>query len=192
MKPVTFLYLSKTVSPRMAAWKKRNGVCKHWGCTKPARKNRSDCYVCKDRKNRAAQPARHSYRNIKKGAKRRGIPFTLTFVEFLEFDRLTNYVELSGQSPDALSIDRIESSKGYEAGNIRALTWIENCRRRVEGMTEPVEPIAQALAKAYGHNIWQRCLQEAVTVLEMVRVLKEQKQLNPDDGVDPFEEEGTY
>lgn len=178
-------YLFKEVSPRTAAKKAREGICKHWGCLRPSRKGRRDCYTCNSRKKEIKNPARRAYRNLKISAKKRGIDFSLTFKQFADFDRQTGYVESKGQSAECLSVDRIDSDKGYEIGNIRALTWLENCRRRCEGMTNPAEPIARALSEHEGHNIWQRCRNRANGILDLVEILLAQQ----DGGFEPTIEE---
>lgn len=170
------IYLFKEVSPRTAARKAREGVCKHWGCTRPAREDRSDCDTCKSRKRRAKDPQRYAYEAVRESARKRGIDFSLTFAQFKEFDRQTGYVESKGQSAECLSIDRIKSDKGYEVGNIRAIPWIENCRRRCEGMTDPAQPIAMILAEAAEHGVWQRCANRANDTLVLVEMLLAQRE----------------
>ena len=186
MKTPTFphMYLSKEVSPRTAARKARDGICKHWGCTRIAREGARDCETCHSRKAEIKNPRRRAYRSLKSSAKRRGIDFSLTYDEFVEFDKQTGYVASKGQSAECLSVDRIDPTKGYEVGNIRALTWIENCRRKIDGMTDPAEPIARALAKERGHDIHQRCANEANAILVMVELLLAQQ----DGGFDAFED----
>lgn len=127
-------------------------------------------------------PQLYAYQEVRTSARKRGIDFSLTFAQFKEFDRQTGYVESKGQSAECLSIDRIDSSKGYEVGNIRAITWIENCRRRCEGMTDPAQPIAMILAEKEGHGIWQRCANRANDTLVLVEMLLAQR----DGGFDPL------
>ena len=166
-------YLEKRVSDATRIQKQKRGLCRHWGCSNPRREKRSDCETCKSRKRDIQNAARRVFRSIKSSAKRRNIPFTLTFPQFMDFDAKTGYLAKRGRKHDSLSIDRISSSRGYEVGNIRAVTWIENCRRRIEGMQSPVEPIAKALAEAEGHGIYQRCLGRAEDVYTMVTLLEE-------------------
>lgn len=167
-------YLFKEVGPRTAAKKAREGTCKHWGCTRPARNNAKDCNTCKSRKADIRNPARRAFRMVKDSARKRGIPFNLSFDEFKEFDRQTGYVESRGQSAECLSIDRINPEKGYEVGNIRAMNWLENCRRRCDGMTDPAEPIARAICKASGGDVWQKFRPIANSTLGLVECLQAQ------------------
>lgn len=69
----------------------------------------------------------------------------MSFDEFLEFDLATGYCDKVGQNKDSLTIDRIDSSKPYQLDNIRALTFSDNCSKKLESMSEPWEPIAKAL-----------------------------------------------
>ena len=169
-------YLFKEVGARTAARKSRNGICKHWGCQNVARQGRRDCETCKGRKGTINNPERYVFRNIKKSAKKRNIPFELTFEQFLDFDRQTSYVASRGTGSESLTIDRIDSSKGYQVDNIRALTWLENCSKKVEGMTDPIEPIAKALCLASGGDNWHKFKSQATEVLQMVETLQVQQE----------------
>ena len=178
-------YLFKEVSPRTAARKARERICKHWGCTRLSREGSRDCETCHSRKFRINNPARDAFNEVKKSARKRGIDFSLTFAQFKEFDRQTGYVEVKGKGQEDLGVDRIDPTRGYEFDNIRALTYQENCRRRLNGVTDPAQPVAQALADAYGHGIWQRCRNKANDTLVLVEVLLAQR----DGGFDPLLED---
>lgn len=168
-------YLFKEVSPRTAARKYHGGLCKHWGCNNATRNETArDCSTCNSRKQRLRKPAQYAFQQVRESARKRNIPFNLTFAQFKEFDRQTGYVEAKGKSSESLTIDRINSDKGYEFGNIRALTWLENCSKKVEGMTDPAEPIARALCEAAGGDVWQRFSPQACSVLVLVECLQAQ------------------
>lgn len=191
MKNPTFphLYLFKEVGPRTAARKARQGICKHWGCSNPARsKTARDCHKCKSRKHRMGNPVRYAFKNLKSSAAKRNIPFNLTFEQFEEFDQQTGYVEARGKGSEDLTVDRIDSDKPYEVGNIRALTWLDNCSKKVEGMTDPAEPIARALCKAAGGEIWQRFSPQACNVLALVECLQVQLEGGFEPPIDEDEE----
>lgn len=177
-------YLFKEVGPKTLAKKRREGICKHWGCRNLVRCNRWDCETCKARKARIEHPERYAFQQVKRSADMRSIPFNLTFEEFLEFDRQTGYVASKGHKRESLTIDRIDSSRGYEVGNIRALTWDENCTKRVEGMTDPIDPIAKALCLAAGSDNWHKFRKQAVDVLHQVEILQAQEE----GGFEPPEE----
>ncbi len=115
----------------------------------------------------------------------RNIPFELTFDQFIEFDIQTGYVESKGRDKESLTIDRIESSKGYFVGNIRAITWQDNCAKKLEGMTDPLDPIAKGLCLAYGGDNWHKYKKQASEILYQVELLQAQE----DGGYEPPEEE---
>lgn len=154
----------------------REGLCKHYGCRNRSRKGRHDCETCKSRKRDIKHPEKRAYKNLKISAKKRDIPFELTYEEFLEFDRQTDYVASKGRGLESLTVDRIHSFKGYSTDNIRALTLSENCAKIVEGMTDPIEPIAQAMALAAKDDNWYKYKKHAVKVLMQVEILQTQSE----------------
>lgn len=179
-------YLFKEVGARTLANKRRNGVCKHWGCSNSTRSSKAwDCGTCASRKTRINNPERYAFQQVKRSADMRNIPFELTFEQFLEFDRQTGYVVSKGRESESLTIDRIDASKGYTIDNIRALTWSENCAKKVNGMTDPLDPIAKALCLAAGGDNWHKFKKQALEVLCQVEILQAQQE----GGFEPPEEE---
>lgn len=182
-------YLFKEVGPRTAAKKRRDGVCKHWGCKHQTRRPTArDCHTCASRKVRIKNPQRYAFTQVKRSADMRHIPFNLTFEQFLDFDRQTDYVKSKGMESDSLTIDRIDASKGYEVGNIRALTWADNCAKRINGMTDPAEPIAKAMCLAAGGDNWYKYKKQAVDILYQVELLQAQVEggFEPVKDINPF------
>ena len=143
-------YLFREVGPKTLARKQREDQCKHWGCANLARPGGRDCETCKSRKARLKNMTYYAYTQVRTSAAKRDISFELTFKQFKIFDKQTGYVESKGRELDSLTIDRIDPTKGYSIDNIRTLTWSQNCAKAVNGMTDPVEPIARAIAKATG------------------------------------------
>lgn len=133
----SYVYLDKPVSERTRRFKARRGICRHWGCARDARPNATDCSTCHSRKVRMRNPIKYAFRMVKESARKRDINFDLTFKQFVEFDRRTNYVARKGKNKRALSIDRIDSSRGYTIDNIRALTISDNCGKRFECAPSP-------------------------------------------------------
>jgi hypothetical protein len=179
-------YLFKEVAPRTLARKRRAGQCKHWGCNNPSRYSGRDCETCKARKARAKNMTYYAFTQVKSSAGKRDIPFELTYDEFKEFDLQTNYVESKGRESESLTIDRIDSSLGYTIDNIRTLTWSQNCAKLVEGMTDPIDPIAKALASAAGDDNWHKFKKMAVKVLNQVEILQGQEEGGFAVPEDPF------
>jgi hypothetical protein len=179
-------YLFKEVSEKTRLSNIRAGVCVHWGCNRPARTKGRDCETCKSRKARFKDPLKYAFRNIRRSAQGRNIPFLLTLDEFQDFCQRTGYLSKKGKEFEDLTIDRIDPSKPYQADNIRALTWIDNCSHLVENMTDPAEPIARALAKfACGNeDKFKAYLKEADRVLAQVEIL--QKTREKENEENPF------
>lgn len=88
------------------------------------------CARCRDRRFKAAHPIKWHYNSLKKHARLRGKPFSLTLEEFTQFAQQTDYVRLVGKSSLSLSIDRIENALGYHIWNIRGVTLRENSRKQ--------------------------------------------------------------
>lgn len=87
------------------------------------------CSKCRSRRWKAKHPLHYLFNNLRHRAKLRGIEFTLTRNEFIEFAHKTNYEQLRGRNSFNLCIDRKDSSKGYSHDNIRALTIRANSAR---------------------------------------------------------------
>lgn len=75
-------------------------------------------------------PLKYSFNKLKQRAKERGKAFSLTYAEYEGFAIKTDYARLKGKTSLSLSIDRVDNSRGYEAGNIAALTLRENSRKQ--------------------------------------------------------------
>lgn len=137
-----------------------------------------------------ANPVRYYFREVKKSAKKRGIPCGLTFEEFEKFDRETGYTKGVGTGPDDLTIDRVDPARGYESGNLRALTHRANSARLVEGITDPRQPIAEALALVAGKGKnWRSYLRLSEDVLLKVDLINKQalpSDLDVPEGNCPF------
>lgn len=132
-----FRYLLKALSPDRVAKKKKLGLCRHWGCSRPARPGRSDCEVCKSRKYRISHPARYAWHSLKVSAYKRKIPFRLSFEDFVSFCRETGYLDKKGKRPASMTVDRIDPLGAYEPGNIRALPHAENSALGFYGQPTP-------------------------------------------------------
>lgn len=99
--------------------------CRH----QTRRKNRL-CSRCMMRAWRAANPMKAAYAHLKHNAKRRGKEFSLTSEQFAEWWKLNMLAMFPrGQNGDAISVDRIDQSRGYSLDNIQALTVSENSRK---------------------------------------------------------------
>jgi hypothetical protein len=119
---------------------------------------------------------RYAFANIKRSADKRHIPFDLSFDDFKIFCEKTGYLESKGKESESLTIDRIDSNIGYQLDNIRAITWEQNCSKKLEGMTDPCEPIAKALALMKGQKNWYAFKKLAVEILNQVEILQAQNE----------------
>lgn len=87
---------------------------------------------------------RYLLKNLRGHAKARGITFTITYEQWVEFCLKTGYHETVGTDPNSATVDRIDSRFGYHEWNIRVLTHGENSERR------------DALPRAW-ETPWARC-----------------------------------
>ena len=100
--------------------------------TKDSSKKDSLRYCCKDcgKKHYIKYPKIYLLRTAKYRAKKMGIPFNITIEDFEipkvcpVFKKL--FVFGKGRQDFSISLDRINSSKGYEKGNIVIVSWRAN------------------------------------------------------------------
>lgn len=90
------------------------------------------CWKCRSRRLKENRPWTYVLNLLRIGARRRGIPITLTGAEFKEWCRQTGYLQKRGQTPDSLTIDRIDRSQGYHIWNIRPLSHAENSDQGID------------------------------------------------------------
>jgi len=74
---------------------------------------------------RATHPLEAAMLRIRASAKKRKIKFTLTIDEFRVWAKESGF-EASKLAKEDVTIDRVDSSKGYEMGNLQILTNVEN------------------------------------------------------------------
>lgn len=73
---------------------------------------------------------RYLWKNLKSHAKARGIEFTITFPEWVEFCNRTGYHLHHGREANAMTVDREKGEHGYHAWNIQVLTNSENAGKK--------------------------------------------------------------
>lgn len=71
-------------------------------------------------------PFKNKWFKLRYRAKRRGIEFDLTYEQFRDFCLEHQLEGKTGRKADNLSIDRINSERGYSIDNIQVLTVSEN------------------------------------------------------------------
>lgn len=103
---------------------------------------------------RLKNPARQLFTSRKSQAKLKGIPFNLTFEEFLEMLSPMK-CSVTGKSlefkedkhyPWKPSIDQVEPGKGYTPENTRVVCWIFNRAKHI-GSDQEVLEMAEALVE---------------------------------------------
>lgn len=110
---------------------KKGRLCFTSYCRKrvPANQKNRTCVTCRTRVWRANNPIKATFLAAKSKAKRRGLPFELTFEYFTALCEATDYHLLRGREAGDLHLDRIDNSLGYLPGNVRAVTASQNCRK---------------------------------------------------------------
>lgn len=103
--------------------------CQTPHCRNVARKKKNFCCTCQTSKWRARHPIRYLWHNLRHHAKDRGHAFTVSYEYWEKFCIRTDYHNLKGREPNALTVDRIDETKGYHEGNIRVLRHECNFRR---------------------------------------------------------------
>lgn len=104
--------------------------CRTPRCRRAAKSKSKWCPRCAARIWAKEHPLTYAYNKLRSNAKRRGHGFTLTLEEFAKVCEETGYLKAKGRMRECLSIDRIDSGKGYSADNIRVITVSMNARLR--------------------------------------------------------------
>lgn len=102
------------------------GKCGIPYCRNTRLKGRNICSKHKHQRRKVADPVGYIYDIKKQRAKERDIEFDLTIDQFRKFCKETGYHNLCGRAAEKMSIDRIDSSRGYSFDNIRMITVSEN------------------------------------------------------------------
>ena len=91
--------------------------------------------VAKVKSWRERNPMKYAYNNLKSNAKRRGIPFDLSFEHFKEVAIKYKYIAGKGITKYAYHIDKIKDELGYVDGNIRVMRNTDNVKKYHGTMT---------------------------------------------------------
>lgn len=122
--------MRKLISAMTATRKIQAGRCLTPFCRRKAREGRHYCCTCQDRKWRERNPLRYLLKNLRGHAKARGITFTITYEQWVEFCLRTGYHQSVGTEAGSATVDRIDPRFGYHADNIRVLSHAENSARQ--------------------------------------------------------------
>lgn len=88
------------------------------------------CARCRMRRWKDKHPLKAAFHSLRGHAKERGKDFSLTFEQFHTFCLNTDYMKMRGRTTLSLHIDRKNNDEGYHAGNVQAITLIENNRKQ--------------------------------------------------------------
>jgi len=109
------------------------------------------CWKCRARQLKKKHPCTYVLNMLRHSARKRNLAFTITLAEFKAFCTETRYLELRGNRPGDLTIDRKDWNEGYHIWNIQVLTHAENSAQGADNTprtdrggdgvanTEPVE-----------------------------------------------------
>ena len=134
-----FKYLTKPLDPTTAARKIKAGKCMSFGCRRNRAGNKFRCNTCRSRIHRIRHELEYVFGTLRASAAKRGIDFRLTKKEFKEFCKVTGYLARRGQGEGYMTVDRIDSTRGYEADNIRILEWLENSSQGADFKPTPFD-----------------------------------------------------
>lgn len=95
------------------------------------------CHKCYSRRFRANNPIYDLFRNLKCSAIKRNIPFEITYKDFVLFCLNTSYDDRTSGRSSSLTVDRIDSSKGYTIDNIQPMDWLENSQKSDTDIEDP-------------------------------------------------------
>lgn len=84
------------------------------------------CDRCKYRRWRANNPEKCILKELRRRAKDRNIPFTLTVDQLPQIEGWSDYLQRRGNNRESLQIDRIKTHLGYTLDNVRIITTTEN------------------------------------------------------------------
>lgn len=103
---------------------------------------------------RTNHPERTAFANLRDSARKRKIPFQLTYVEFSTFISTTSYLLDKGSAPHNLHIDRRDATGPYALWNIQVLTATDNV---VKGNKERRREYVDAKISAYRRRFATSC-----------------------------------
>lgn len=108
---------------------RKKGICVAHGCKlKHTKKNRF-CSKHNHRYQKHKNLLKYTYQVLKSNARKRKIKFTITLEQFKVFCDENSYLELKGKSCTSMSIDRKDPTKGYEDGNLKAMSLSDNVKK---------------------------------------------------------------
>jgi cytochrome c oxidase assembly protein Cox11 len=75
-------------------------------------------------------PLKYYFNILKQTAKRRGLAFTLVYLDYECLCKKTGYDVNRGKTKDSLSIDRVNNKRGYHLDNVQIITLSANSSKQ--------------------------------------------------------------
>lgn len=94
--------------------------CRVPTCNNPSARHRTLCHKCRSRKYKRNNPWRYYYNSHKQSARRRKIPWKLTFKQFRKIWRDSGKFEAKVNG-EGWSMHRVDVNKGYEVENVEII-----------------------------------------------------------------------
>lgn len=99
-----------------------SGTCVVRFCRRAAQAPNHFCRRCRDRRYKATRPHAYALNKLRNNARRRGKEFTITLEQWVDWCTEHGFLEKTGKSADALTVDRKDHTQGYHIWNIQPLT----------------------------------------------------------------------
>jgi len=118
----------KRKAPRASSKKTKCSTpyCRNEGALNNTGRRLKLCWKCRSRLLKEKHPATYVLNAIRQRAKSRRLECTITLAEFKAWCAETGYLELRGQTPESMTVDRVDPDQGYHIWNIRPLSHAEN------------------------------------------------------------------
>ena len=114
---------------RFTKGKKPKGLCRVFRCKNRAGPGGQVCRKHTQQLWRLRNPTRAAFRALRDHARARKVSFTLEFIDFEQLVQKTRYVTDDGKRVGGLHVDRIDTKRGYEKGNVQLLEVSEHSRK---------------------------------------------------------------
>ena len=101
---------------------KDKNLCKAHGCKNKRTKKDRFCSKHRHRYNKENNFVNYIFHIWKSNCRRRGKENTVSLEEFKKICEETGYLSGKGRRPESMTIDRIDSSKGYSIENMQILS----------------------------------------------------------------------
>ena len=109
--------------------KKDKNICCAYRCGNKRKAKDRFCPKHRHRYTKENNYISYAFHIWKSNCRRRGKENTVSLEEFKKFCEKTGYLSGKGRRPESMTIDRIDSSKGYSIENMRILSLSQNASK---------------------------------------------------------------